>query len=501
MNIRKKIVSWHRAIGWWALLGIVIWVVSGACHPMMSWFGPKADKFFPPSMQLSASNLQHFPALLADGELLKNARVAKIVPSKKSPLLQITTGEQSARDYYNLNTGEHLTGQDLEQAIWLANYYTGRQRDAIANVVFQTEFSEEYPWVNRLLPVYKIEYSGSDGLAIFIHTETTAMAGLTNGVKTGMQWIFQHFHTFKWLSGVEYGRLIVMALFMLCLCAMALLGLSLILALKARTIKQGRRRYHRWLGYVLWLPLLMWSASGFYHLLQASLVEMPTGIRLGENLGKNTVVDGNNEWLQALGERKVNSLSLVRGEQGELLYRASLASVQPSGDISRSARYGGIPAETESFYVDASTGKLVNELTDTQQVKALAAGYSGLPVSTFSAVDKVTRFGPEYDFRNKRLPVWQVSLNDEEGSFYFIDPVTGVLVDQSRTVDRTERWSFTYLHKWNFLTPFTGRFIRDLLIVFFLGMILVVSVLGVSMMLRRRVRDMDAARSSVLLEP
>ena len=107
------------------------------------------------------------------------------------------------------------------------------------------------------------------------------------------------------------------------------------------------------------------------------------------------------------------------------------------------------------------------------------------PKAKIERVERITRFGPDYDFRNKRLPVWKVSLADPAGTQLFVDPATGVLVDQSRAIDRAERWSFSILHKWNHLTGITGRAGRDALMVATLMLALFAAVLGGIMLIRR----------------
>lgn len=104
----------------------------------------------------------------------------------------------------------------------------------------------------------------------------------------------------------------------------------------------------------------------------------------------------------------------------------------------------------------------------------------------------ITRFGPNYDFRNKRLPVWQIEFADEAQTQVFIDPTTSALVEQNQRIDRAERWSFSLLHKWNHITPLTGRFQRDVLIVVTLIACLIMGGFGTVMLWRIRRRAQQA---------
>ena len=113
-------------------------------------------------------------------------------------------------------------------------------------------------------------------------------------------------------------------------------------------------------------------------------------------------------------------------------------------------------------------------------------------------VSKVTRFGPDYDFRNKRLPVWRVDFAEEIGLRIFVDPTTGILVDQNRQVDRAESWSFSILHKWNHLNPLMGRFYRDVFIVGTLLICLVMTVFGIVMLLKNRKRKKQPTKAQTV---
>ncbi|MBN8430250.1 PepSY domain-containing protein [Microbulbifer salipaludis] len=492
MNLKKQWLEWHNKLGWWALAGILIWAISGITHPMMAWFGPSAAKFFPPSVSLDASKLGALPSLLADGDKLRGARVVKLVPGEAAPLLQVTHSETAPRRYFHLDSGREVTDGDIQQARWLATYYSGRPADQIAELQLQTGFDNAYPSVNRLLPVYRVRFAGDDALTLFIHTETAALASITDRSKTLLQGVFRQLHTFAWLDDLEYGRLILIGLLMLTLSAFAATGLALVFALKRRKIKDGKRRYHRLLGYVLWLPLLGWSASGFYHLLQSSLVESVQGLRLGE-AGEYRNLSTEFAWVSALEGRAINSLSLIRGSDDVPLYRVGLAPAESAAPGNRNQRFDGRPSESGSLFVDAHSGQLLSDFGDRDQAQLLATRLAGIQAEDIAGMQLVTRYGAGYDFRNKRLPVWQVDVANDDKTMLFVDPVTGVLVDQSRGIDRAESLSFSLLHKWNHLTPFTGRQGRDGLIVFTLLLLLAGAVLGGVMLAKRKKRRSSLA--------
>ncbi len=503
---RLLALRWHNRIGWWGAAALLIWGLSAIAHPMMSWFGPQAEKFYPPTLSLQGQDTLSIERAITANNL-SQARIAKLVPSTTAPLLQITQDSQSPRRYFSLKDGSELINHDEKHARWLASYYSGRNTEDISSIDFQTKFDSDYPWVNRLLPVYKIHFSGEDALTVYVHTETNALAGITDNYKRSLQWIFQTLHTWRWLEPIDnnssfssdLARVIVIALFMLSLLALAATGLAMVLLLKHRKMPQTSRYWHRVLGYALWLPLLGWSASGFYHLIQAAYISPVAGLQLPQPMHLENISSNSAEnWAERLNEinvqhKRLNALAIVRTDDG-LRYRLSLAPSDTNQSPNRKARYQGRPSEQGAIYIHPTQG-LNKEYQDQQQAAFLASNLSGISVEQITNIELVTRFGPGYDFRNKRLPVWQIDFKGNEERRVFVDPASGILVDQNRNIDRYESLSFSLLHKWNQLTPLTGRFKRDLIIVATLLVCLLSTAFGMLMLIRKSNR-MGSSKNS-----
>lgn len=504
ISIRQLSTRWHKKLGWWGAVALLFWGISGISHPLMSWLGPTAEKFYPPRLSVDSTTLTSMKTALANTPV-SHARVVKVVPSQVGAVLQITESFDQPRRYFSLAAGEELPQYDQEQAKWLASYYTGRETEDIESIRFQTEFDNDYPWVNRPLPVYHIRFKDNDQLNVYIHTETNALAGLNNRTKARLQTVFQTLHTWNWLDVSGHGRVIIVALLILCLFAMAATGLAMVLALKQRHIPAPSRRWHRFMSYALWLPLLGWSASGFYHLLQSAYVPVTTGLTLAapidlhdlslkhsllqsppqsQSKTQQQVLRPENTKLENIS---INALSLVEGENQQPLYRLSVSPQVTNNKISREQRYQGKSSEKQAIYINVNNGEL-NETTDSKQAQFLATRATGLQRNQIEKTTLVTHFGPNYDFHNKRLPVWQIDFIDTAKTSVFIDPTTATLVEQNRRIDRAESWSFSLLHKWNHLTPLMGRFNRDLLIIVTLLFCLISGGFGIVMLLRARRR-------------
>jgi hypothetical protein len=153
------------------------------------------------------------------------------------------------------------------------------------------------------------------------------------------------------------------------------------------------------------------------------------------------------------------------------------------GNKIRNQRFDGIPKEQSGIYIPVSRAADV-EMTDEQVARQLAMDHLKVSDSEIISVEKVMHFGPDYDFRNKRLPVWRVILATENRDILFIDVASGLLVDRVNSASRMEGYSFSVLHKWNFLAHPIGREKRDALIVIVLGLALLLALLGVGLRIK-----------------
>ena len=483
---------------WVAFIGLLLFLVSALMHPLMVWTGPQSVQFRPPSLSFEQQQAQQQLAhgLTQLSRLDKSGlQVAKLAPTGQGAMLQVSRSDSEPREYFALSESQASYSDEL-QALWLAQYYSGESRE-VASLLRVEAFSTEYPSVNRLLPVYKVVYEGRDNLSVFVHTETNALAGINNDWKRGLQSLFQWLHTWSWLDALPELRVLVISALMISLLFMSVAGILLLLFFKRRVYPQSSIALHRTSAWVVCLPLLALSFSGLYHVLQGALVEDIEPTRLLPAAVVTPVVNELSAFrgvaplaarldvsavVNSLQGRSINSLSLLQFES-EWLVRASIAqgrhrpdanggehshSSQPLSE--RNKRFDGRSSESGAQFYSLE-GEHLASLSDQVVVTQLARQWLALPQSQALSLSRVTRFGPDYDFRNKRLPVWRVDVENAAEDRLFIDPVSGLLVDHQRPQGQWERWSFSNLHKWNPLVPFIGREGRDLVVVLMLCLI------------------------------
>jgi hypothetical protein len=102
-------------------------------------------------------------------------------------------------------------------------------------------------------------------------------------------------------------------------------------------------------------------------------------------------------------------------------------------------------------------------------------------------VEKITTFKGEYGFINKRLPVWRV-YDGETQTTRYIETSTGRLALETHQSDRIEGLIFANFHKWQFLGDSLNKDWRDSLQALGAALVMLLTVLGVWLYVRRRIR-------------
>lgn len=469
----------HALLATVGAIALLVFALSGMTHPLMSWTGPRAAAFFPPRAQITGDHLSHIPTTLSKAAIT-SAVLVKVVPSESTPLLQVTEDSTQPRRYFELSSGNELLDHDQQQAVWLARYYAGHQETKVRAVTFHRSFSDEYPWVNRLLPVYKVEFETADNLTLFVYTELSALGDIINDWKRSLQRIFRWGHTFSFLEDAEIARIILVGLLIASLLGMTISGLIMVSLMKSRTMPL-RRKIHRTLGFAIWLPLLMLSVSGLYHLMQSSLdnrrgaLQLPPPFSLSaERFGSDSLPPPH------LETASVTSINLLEAPDGELVYRLGIPNGESSEPVSRQMRFAGTPLEKAPLYLSARSGEPL-PLADKEIAHQYATHHLGPSSSHIISAELVTQFSPDYDFRNKRLPVWRLEYGAPTKETIFVDPASGLLVERVTPAQQLEGLSFSQLHKGNFLVPLLGRGGRDLLVVGVLIASIIATILGLQM--------------------
>ena len=488
-----QVMRWHRRLAWVAGVALMLWCATGLVHTYLSTFGPQQQVFQPPQRPLQLQGMHPIGETLRQAQI-KEASMVRIVAGEEENLLQVTQSPDLPRRYFSLRDGSELKDHDHAQALFLARYYMADPDAPVHEVRKIDQFTDEYPSVNRLLPVYRVAFKREDGLVVFVYTETSVLASVNNQLKTQLQTVFRVVHSGSWLGSIHEGlRVVLLGGLLLAVLGTALAGVALLTGIRRPKPAPGVKHWHRGGAYVLSLPLLALAVSGLWHLLQNAGPKPPTNLRLSAPMKVDQMnFDLHQQWDSITKGLKVQGLSLVNSNEANAwMYRLTLVKAGPAPQTPeeiRKARFEGRSPLGEPMYVMADTGQVWAQ-GDRELALQLGERFSGVSRTAVQSAEVVTRFGPEYDFRNKRVPVWRLNYGAPVNATLFVDTATGVLADISLDSAKAERWSFSNLHKWNFLAMLGRPVHNGVVSAFALAMLLVFGGLGLRMAWQARGRS------------
>lgn len=431
----------HRQIGWVAAFVAMAWAFTGFLHPVMSWTAPRPAVQAPPNPGQIATLPGHSLAKMLTEAGQSRTHQVRLVTVEGHPYWFASYPGEPRKGVVDALTGAPAWEVEPAHAIALARHYAALPEADIRSVEIVDRFSTEYPEINRLLPVWRVAFDTPEGLAVYVDTGADRLAAVTDGQRRALLWVFQNVHTLKFLSFAEPLRVAVLAGLILSVIATSLIGATLLLKAKGR----GLRKAHTLAAWAALPFILTFTLSGMFHL----LVTMGPGKALPPP-GVFNVAD-----LEAPqpGPGSLYGLTATAGPDGKPVWRIETA--------------GGIAYQGQA-----------QGYSDAHRARAIAGAGSDAEVSL------VSRFGRDYSFANKRLPVLKVA---GAGGLVFVDVREGLIAaaPEETALQAAEGVSFNMLHKWEFLRPIGTRN-RDYLLMATVGVIFLTAALGLAIQLRRR---------------
>jgi hypothetical protein len=407
---------------------------------------------------------------------------------------QVTLPGAAERSYYAVADGAQLPDGDRHYAEYLAREFAGETEARVREARIIESFDWEYPRINRLLPVWRIEFERDDALRAYVDTRTARLGTLVDRVKAFSSVEFALLHSWQWLDPFSpAARIVVMSLLLLAALGVTLSGCWIyLIRWDTRLPGWNLRRVHRLWGISISLVSLMFVLSGAYHLwhmairgdsgerVSAPAVQYsPAALRIAPGAAAKRA-----------GVAVVESVSLAQVE-GETFYRVQPgatptdehhASRHHQGHVPEGkATPGRVAAPPPAVFISASDGQL---LPDGAQRHALETERTAFSSTVDGTVSMITEFGPEYGFAFKRLPVYRVPCAD--GTRVFVDPADGQIAAVIDASDRIEGWIFGYIHKLDWLVPYIGTDTRDAVAMMLALLLAGAAVLGLSLFWQRR---------------
>jgi len=378
--------------------------------------------------------------------------------------------------YFLEGGGSHgVSGEAYRGAASLADDCCGAAADAVlhpakgvavGNVSLLTTFDNEYKSINRLLPVYRVDFERADEIRVYVETTQDRFSFAMDRRRAAFDAFFRICHTWGWLDWLGRGRMVVEVCVALTAFVTAVLGIWIFFATRrtpggGMRKTRGLRRLHRVTAIVAVLFTLLWSFSGGYHAF-TKLVTPADGVIAPAHFAVGRLSPDWGRLSRAVG-RPVANWGVARiGDQD--FWRVSVEG-------------GGL------CYVGMRDYGVLQE-GDKQYALSLASRYAG---RVGSEARVLTAFDDEYNFSDKRLPVWRVvtGRRGHESERVYVETCSGELAARMDDALYAEGYSFSVFHKHHFM-DWGGKKVRDASTIFWASSQIMLVLIGLLFFFRFR---------------
>lgn len=458
---------WHRRLGLFATVPILGWCLSGLTHPLMANFFrlSPAQRVAPtPRIEWDSSQINVYDALKQQG--IDEFQQLRWVTVEGAPYYQIQVAGATPR-YLHRHTGALLRDGDERYARQLARHFLGDTSSAIIQVDQVTRFGSQYKFINRFLPVHRVAFDRPDGMVLYVHTPSSRLGTLNDNRRRQYLWIFSQLHSWEFLKPFPRLKLGLMLFWLIVGGFVALSGLLLYgvwwKQWKGRSTSKSLK-WHRRLGLLVAASTLAFVFSGGYHAL-AKHQDQQKDSHLAERVSFPTH-----------HLRSLPALWATFNNRGVLQF--SLARLEGKDYF----QVDWEDPKVENSYFDVENLQIISQ-GEERYALALAKHHVHLPDEQVDSVRMIQKFGGEYGFINKRLPVHAVYYKNAHT--VYVETCTGDLATVITNAKRWEALSFLLLHKYHWLDPL-GKKVRDVCIVLLLLGITLVHLLGLILWWRTR---------------
>jgi hypothetical protein len=504
--INKHIYLWHRRLSLVIAVPVLLWAISGFMHPLMTNIKPKIGR-----PVLEAKPIEFNKIKIGLNKILLQRDIKyyhrfRYINIDTSWFYQIQITPESKPLYFSTTTGKGLVNGDELYAQYLGSLFLSGKSDQTPNkkkiidkdvdcceaaasciqsqqknnpvkrVQYIQSFNEEYKEINRLIPVYCIAYQRKDGIRLYIETTSGRMAYAIDDLRATFDQLFRILHNWAWMDTLGNIKYILMVLILGCAILSTLMGLYIMYITKAvknneNKLLQSRYR-HRKVSLLAFTFTLFFTFSGAFHALEKVNAEKNSGFITPQHI---------------IADDRTPDLTIIQN-----LIDSPLTNI--SAVILNDSLFWQAYTSQSIEYINASDYS-INKKGDEQYAAYLSKQFSMNNDKSIIKREKIIKFGGEYGFVNKRLPVWKISYNMNDNERYYIETSSGYLSAYVQDQDLWEGLSFAYLHKHHFM-DWGGKIMRDISTMFWALVQIVLITTGIILYIRRWRRVKDIAPKS-----
>jgi hypothetical protein len=501
--LRKKIYTWHRTLSLIIAIPVLLWAASGFMHPLMTNIKPKiaTQKMSPVAIDSQAIRVPLQTALQQNN--ITGFHNVRLIHIDTNFFYQVQQEVNKAPVYLSAYNGKLLPSGDWLYAQYLARQFlegppapvepptataaatvtpvamveeeghdccnaatacvlTNITGSKVANVSRLTAYDNEYKYVNRLLPVYKVAFYRPDGIRVYVETTQDRFAFAMDNRRAVFDNIFQWLHTWSWLDALGNTKLyFIIGICLLAFCT-ALLGIYIFFITKTKkanghTLLKARRN-HRYTAIVGALFTLAWSFSGAWHAFAKFKTDDRDAFFISNQFSPTLDLDFAR--LQQIVHQPISNVNLVKMD-AQTWWRVITmpANKPPATHEPMKAMKSMAVLVPQVTFVNTTDHSLL-EKGEEKYAAWLATQFSKKEANSIQSVTPVTKFDEEYNFTDKRLPVWRVSYATNHDERYFVETATGRLSVRVSDSDLAEGYSFALFHKHHFM-DWAGKEARD----------------------------------------
>ncbi|HEY4335689.1 MAG TPA: hypothetical protein VGM89_07320 [Puia sp.] len=498
--MKRKLYLLHRRLSIIIALPVLLWASSGLMHPIMTNIRPAVatQVYAPITVPVGRMSLS-LDSVLGRRHIDSVAAV-RLVHIDTNWFYQVrTVGAGAVPGYISCTNGKVLPMGDWLYAQWLARYFlegggshgtAGGGDDccgaatecvlhpakgaAVGNVSLLASFDNEYKSINRLLPVYRVDFERADGIRIYVETTQDRFSFAMDRRRAVFDTFFRLCHLWGWLDWLGRGRMVVEAAVALTAFITAVLGIWIFFATRRKT--RGIRRLHRFISIGAVLFTLFWSFSGGYHAV-TKLTVPADPVVVPAHFAAGGLSPDWSRLLTAVGKPVTNWGMARIGKED--YWRINVAD---GGLCYVSLRdYRVLPEGDRQYAIS-----LVSRYAEMRS--ALAGGAGGLFAGTGRAganARLLTAFDDEYNFSDKRLPVWRVETGGPGHERMYVETCSGELAARVDAAVYAEGYSFSVFHKHHFM-DWGGKKVRDASTIFWAAMQILLVAVGLLFFFRSR---------------
>jgi hypothetical protein len=522
---RRNIYKWHRTSSLIIAIPVLLWALSGFLHPIMTNLRPKVAGQGLVEEAVDSSRIKVDLQDALQQNKIDSVYSVRLVHIDTSWFYQVKSTAQGRLEYFSTLNGKRLKRGDWLYAQYLAKLFLEGQPKkktevaateavepvaqdccdaatdcvmlsegaAVTDVSVVSDFDGEYKSINRILPVYKVSFERPDGVRLYVETAQSRFALAVDNRRAAFTTFFSLVHTWGWLSFLGKGRLVVEILLLVLAFATTIMGLYIFFSTKSKKIKGSplvkARRNHRFTAVIASLFTLMFTFSGAWHAF-SKFKDEATGTPVIQHGVPATALHFNFHTLQAIAQKPVSNIGLIEMD-GKIYWQLYTLSADKKRNTSKDLMKAMGAAAVPVVYVQAGNHTVLPEGDDVY-ARSLAGQFSGYSNKDLVAATLVTKFTDEYNFTDKRLPVWKLTYTGNNKERFYVETTTGSLAKRITDKDLYEGTSFALLHKHHFM-DFGGKVWRDASTMFWAAMQVLMVVMGLVFYFKWRKKKRSAA--------